>query len=852
MRELQVEPDPETRQLYEHLLKATQASGLTGIAPRRAEGAGRLVGRVREWQQILDAWHSANDGRSGLLLITGDAGIGKTRLADEALDWARRQGVVNASAHCYAAEGALAYAPVAAWLSAPSMRRRLEALDAVWANEITLVAPDLGGQPVEAQTRAIPDDGARRRRLFHGLARAAVAPAEPTLLMIDDLQWCDRDTLEWLHYLLRFEPTARMLVIATARDAEIDSSHPLHALISAAQREGLISEVALGPLSSDETAALASQTLETALGLDQTAGLFAETEGNPLFVVELARAGISLRDPAHSPREGSLAHKVARPLPPRIQAVLQARLSQVSPDARELACMAAAIGRDFAFPTLHGASDLSEGGLVRCLDELWQRRIIREHGNDAYDFTHDKLREAAYASLSAARRRYLHRRIAQALEAADGASQHRTIGQIALHYDLAGDTAQAIVGYKQAAVIAQKRFANAEAIRCLRRALELIEETEGRTAASTVDIAELLGDLLHFGGEYAQAAMIFERARAATPPSSAINGVRLLRKIGNTDREQRHYVEAYQAYSESRQLLSTIRDKSQIDWWREWIQTLLEMSGVLYWTARIEEADSLRVALNSVIEEHGTPEQITAHFQTSARIEFTRNRWVATPETTGWAEAALKASLLQHDTAGVPSAVFLVGFFRLWSGDPRGATAPLAEALGRAEETGDISLQARSLAYLTVADRQCGRVDDARRHAIHAFDIALAAKMPEYIAAARANLAWVAWRTGDYAQTLTLGEAALEQWRNAAANVPSSAFKWLAVFPLIAASLRTGSADSALAYARLLTDSTSQHLPDPLASLIDAAMACVAGGAPDAARIPLEQAVETAHALGYL
>ena len=103
-------------------------------------------------------------------------------------------------------------------------------------------------------------------------------------------------------------------------------------------------------------------------------------------------------------------------LPPKVQSVLEARLAQLSPPARELAGLAATIGREFSFKLLAQASGRDEETLVRELDELWQRRIVREHGADAYDFSHDKLREVAYGSMSAARRRLLHRQAAQALE----------------------------------------------------------------------------------------------------------------------------------------------------------------------------------------------------------------------------------------------------------------------------------------------------------------------------------------------------------------------------------------------------------------------------------------------------
>jgi tetratricopeptide (TPR) repeat protein len=165
-------------------------------------------------------------------------------------------------------------------------------------------------------------------------------------------------------------------------------------------------------------------------------------------------------------------------LPPKVQAVIATRLAQLSPPARELASVAAVIGRAFAVDVLAKASDASEEALVRGLDELWQRRIVREHGVDAYDFSHDKLREVTYADQSPTRRRVLHRRVAEALETLHAADLDSVSGQIAVHYDMAGLAGNAIHYYQRAAEVAQQVYANAEAITYLSRALELTPETD--------------------------------------------------------------------------------------------------------------------------------------------------------------------------------------------------------------------------------------------------------------------------------------------------------------------------------------------------------------------------------------
>ncbi len=319
--------------------------------------------------------------------------------------------------------------------------------------------------------------------------------------------------------------------------------------------------------------------------------------------------------------------------------VLHARLSQLSAPARELAEQAAAIGREFTLPVLARASDQDEDGLVRSLDELWQRRIVRDasgHGTEAYDFTHDKLREVAYNSLSAARRRLLHRRIAQAMESVHAHMPDAVSGQVATHYELAGRYEQAIPHYQRAAEVAQQVYANADAIRYDRRALALLEGPAAAGSALAWGLHEHLGDLLHLTGQYEEAGQIFQRAAAASPQAESIGRARLQRKIGNTWREQYRYAEALQAYTESERILDQAPLETTAAWWQAWIQTALEINLVYYWQGRLPESDELRRRLQPAVEQHGAPVQRAVYFQEMAWIEFRRNRSVATADIVAW------------------------------------------------------------------------------------------------------------------------------------------------------------------------------------------------------------------------
>ena len=163
-------------------------------------------------------------------------------------------------------------------------------------------------------------------------------------------------------------------------------------------------------------------------------------------------------------------------LPPRVHAVLAGRLLQLSASARGFVELAAIIGRAFTLDVLIGGSLADADSAVHALDELWQKRIVREHGANSYDFTHDKLREVAYAQISAPQRRLLHRRVAQALEAMHADDLDAVSGQIASHYERAGMIEQALPYYQRAAAVARRLYANEDAISLLSRSLELLEQ----------------------------------------------------------------------------------------------------------------------------------------------------------------------------------------------------------------------------------------------------------------------------------------------------------------------------------------------------------------------------------------
>lgn len=489
-RELGVEPSQATNDIYERLLREDMPAVEAHRPPPPFSPS--LIGRQSEWGRLLAAWQRACEDGPGIALVTGEAGIGKSRLVEELQLWANQQGATTAKTRCYAAEGQLSLAPVTEWLRGEGLRPFLGSLKEVWLAEVARILPEVASEyPNLPHYEPISEYG-QRQRFFEALARAILAAPQPILLLIDDLQWCDQETLEWLHFLLRFDATAHLLVVGSVRMEETDSHHPLRAFLSGLHSTVGASEIALQPLDAAESARLASLVANRELTLASAMYLYHETEGNPLFIVETMRAGFE----DIQVYEGTAGDEapMAQPssLPPRVQAVIAARLEQLSAPAREMAELAATVGREFRLDVLTRAGNMDEDSAVRALDELWQRRIVREQGANAYDFTHDKLREVAYAEISAPQRRLLHRRIAQALEAMHDDDLDAISGQLASHYERAGLVERAIPCYERAARVAQRLVAHEEAIRLLRHCLSLLDQTPSGVARDKQELKILL------------------------------------------------------------------------------------------------------------------------------------------------------------------------------------------------------------------------------------------------------------------------------------------------------------------------------------------------------------------------
>jgi len=300
--ELDVEPSAATHELAARIRAGDyRQSGqeFTGLSPLQATTKPAnnrkstttveypLVGREKEWQIVRTIWQELT--HPYCISINGEAGIGKTRLTEELLVLVENAGQAIARTRCHALQGQLAYGPITDWLRAPPLQAALAQIDKHWLTEIARLLPSLFVTYPDLPPPQPLQEGWQRKRFFDALVHAFAEVQQPLLLVLDDIQWCDSDTLEWMQYFLeRMEKP--LLIVGTVRTDEIDIEHPLHRVRQQLLRRDRLTEIDLMPLSQRATAELAAHSGKQSLSDSLAERLFRDTAGNPLFVIESMRA----------------------------------------------------------------------------------------------------------------------------------------------------------------------------------------------------------------------------------------------------------------------------------------------------------------------------------------------------------------------------------------------------------------------------------------------------------------------------------------------------------------------------------------------------------------------------------
>jgi DNA-binding SARP family transcriptional activator len=462
-QELGVEPEAETQQLYQELVRERSPARERGArGPARAESPvaeTRLIAREAELARLRQALDDIAQGDGRLVLVSGEAGIGKSRLVAELAAEAAHAGGRVLVGRAYESEQILAFGP---WVDAlratalTAVTAPLNQLDPVWRAEIARLVPETGIPP--------PSAPVEHRILFEAVGRllAALAGGSRLLLVLEDLHWADEMSCRLLAFVGRRLAEWPILLVATAREEELPDAPALRSALDELAREDRLDALALGPLSREATATLVGTLARAGTDAATVARLgevvWRASEGNPLMAVETLRAW----------REGE------RTMPARVREVVTRRLDRLGERAQQVASVAAVIGRECEFALLERAAGLGEDASAQGLEELVRRRVLHGVG-ERFDFTHDRIREAAYDRILGARRRILHRRVAEAIEALypDTLADHAVA--LGRHYREAEAWEPAARHFDTAGSAARERAANREAVACFEAVLDCLQ-----------------------------------------------------------------------------------------------------------------------------------------------------------------------------------------------------------------------------------------------------------------------------------------------------------------------------------------------------------------------------------------
>lgn len=694
---------------------------LNVLLPDRSVVSTVTVGRDGELDFLNRAVESAGRGLGQVVLITGEAGVGKTRLVAEVGRRALGRGFVSFRGYCFEADVAFPFAPVIDGLRACFFERNpseLARLVGPLGVELVKLVPELGLILPDVRPSPPLEPQAETRRLFEVLLRflGQLAGDRPLLGVFEDLHWADGISLDFLHFLARRIQNRPVLVLLSYRLGE---AARLGDFLGRLNRERLAAELVLQPLGPADV----DRMVRAILGSPQRVPpdvldlLYRLTEGNPFFIEEVlkgwAAAGLILRTEAGV--EWAPPDRLV--VPRNVHGAVRQRLPRLSPEARELLSLAAVTGRRFDLGILGELTGQGEAALLERVSELVRAQLVAEEAPGRFVFRHPLTLEAVLTALMPTERRALHRRVVAVLEKAYAGAPDSHAGDLACHYHAAGRWDKALEFSVRAAERAQTLYAPHEAIEHLNRALE---------AAGHLQILAPL-EVLRARGKARETVGYHDQARADYEEV-----LRRARAAGDQGLEWRALLDLG--------LLWAARDLGQAG---EYLQAALALA-----RGRAEPS-ALAETLNAVGSWHaqrGEPAQAV-----------------------GFHREALGIFQELNDLRGVASTLDLLGLASHYDGDVVGARGYFEEAAAIFRRLGDRQGLARTLANLTL----CG---PGHQHNLEVPALGLCqavATGEEAVKVARA----IRWRAGEifamselalqltvkghYRRALDLGEAAL-------------------------------------------------------------------------------------------
>jgi DNA-binding SARP family transcriptional activator len=516
VEELGIEPGRELRELHQRILNQDPALELEPVDGERGDAATTFVGREPELAELLDALGDALAGQGRLVLLGGEPGIGKSRLAAELTTRAKARRATVFVGRCWEAGGAPAY-----WPWTQSLRGYVRAADPAGlrrrlgegAADVAQIVPELRELFSDLRPPDPAEPEAARFRLFEATASflKRVSADEAVVLVFDDLHAADEPSLLLLRYVTSVLGDSRILIVGTFRDLDPTLRDPLEATLAELSREPVTRRVRLSGLSEDEVGRLAAMTSGTEPGKDLVLELHSETQGNPLFVSEIVRMLAA---------EGRLESDgpVGIVIPESIREAIGRRLRRLSDECRRILSLASVFGREFGLIALGQVADYTViDKLLSVLDEAIAARVVEEIPGalGRLRFAHVLTRDALYEQIPATHRARLHRRVGDVLEALYAGNPLPHLAELAHHFSLAVPAAppeRAVEYARRAGEQAAGVLAYEEAARLFTAGLNALALDVAAEEQTRCGLLLLLGDVEIRAGNNAAAKDAFVEA----------------------------------------------------------------------------------------------------------------------------------------------------------------------------------------------------------------------------------------------------------------------------------------------------------------------------------------------------
>ncbi len=800
---------------------------------------GRLpfTGREREMDALRHAIAAAMDGWVQVGVIVGEAGIGKTRLADEFAGYARDLGARTYWGRCRDTPAAQPYEP---WLEIVRQWEREDA--AVGPSAATDGAggprprakaaghraaghrgPVFSPRPLERAISPAQGDLARLH-LFDRLAASVREHAEagPLCLIIDDLHWADTSTLRALQHLLGSLREVPLMLVLTYRPSEATQGPVFTDLMADLVRSDSAVVLPLQPLSRRDVDRFVQLCCYDEVSPESAADIYRQTEGNPFLLTQLVRLLL-----LHGQPPGSPVGAVHLEKEEGVRHVVLKRLARLSPTCREALDAASVIGRAFGSSVLAGVLGTPLERLPERLAEALSAHLLvpqRDHP-DRYRFVHSAFRDVIYDEIPPRERAMLHAEVGLALENLHQNDLDFYSPVLAHHFAMGvctGCGEKAVDYCIRAGTSAAARFAWEEACAQWQSALALLEDLpEGTPRRDGRMVGRVYEDLARTYGAAGDLDKAIEAGREAArriPAEETVWQARLKREQTFWLEASGRHTQAETGLMEARVLLGRPDEQRGPDWWQEWIDVQLERALPPFHDAELDELEDVAAEIGQAIGKHGTLKHKAQLDLIAWLVSLRRHRFVPTEETVSLAERLAESYRATDSPRDLFAAEGAMAMTLVLSPDHREqAGRHLSRHWELTRETQDVTLQLQALWALGIWERLRGQVEATRTNALQTLSLVGERPIVRYGAQARGNLSWVAWRAGDLGEARTLAEKALSEFERLSPRCP---FEWHARWTLLGLDVVAGDPNGASKQAQAILDPSQQGMPGGLEVLL--------------------------------